>query len=135
MKKTGTELSKQEFVNLALAFVENEIIFKHGLMEKPSSNVSVLRSGQIPKSYKRFITTVVKNLVPKDHQSLLPRIFQFKDSEHAPEDGDHAEFSSDEEHIHPSNPDDEPHRKNDAKRALRSAGDEVEIDLLATNAQ
>lgn len=121
-------MSKQEHINRAIAFVENEIVFKYGLMEKPSSNVSVLRSGQIPSNYKRFICTVVHNLLPKELLPLLPKTLSRKESER--NEVERPENASDDESAS-NDLNEEPIRKTAAKRVNRHSSDEAEIDLLA----
>lgn len=125
-------MSKQEYINRAIAFVENEIVFKHGLMEKPSSNVSVLRSGQIPSNYKRFICTVVHNLLPKDYLPFLPKTLSRKDADRNGEEVEQPENLSDEEGEANDLNDEMPTRKTAAKRVNRHNPEESEIDLLVT---
>lgn len=127
----GSVLSKHEHINRVLAFVENEIVFKYGLMEKPSSNVSVLRSGQVPSNYRRFICTVVYNLLPKEHHPSLPVTLLRKDTERNGEEGEQQAYSSEEEIDGSQDLNEDLPRKAAAKRVHRSSGDDLEADMLA----
>lgn len=73
---TGRQMTKAEQVNAAIRFVDEEVIYKNDLAERPIDLASALRTDAVPQMYRRFIITVLHNLVEKGSDNLLPKHLQ-----------------------------------------------------------
>lgn len=62
----------------ALNFIDSEVIFKNDLAPGHVEGVSVLKEDLLAPSYRRFISTIVHNLVPREADSFLPEYLQRK---------------------------------------------------------
>jgi hypothetical protein len=74
------ELSPAVHVEQAISFVENEVIFKYDLAPAPVEHISVLEEDGLPPIYKKYIRTIIHNLVPKTMGAYLPRHLQWRDA-------------------------------------------------------
>lgn len=62
----------------AMNFIDSEVIFKNDLAPGHLEGVSVLKEDLLAPSYRRFITTIVHNLVPREANAFLPEYLQRK---------------------------------------------------------
>jgi hypothetical protein len=136
----------------AMDWVDSEVVMKYELGPMPPDGSPIVKSDLVLPNFKRFIVTIVHNLVPREANDYLPAYLQWKpadpndavEAQHPnEEDGleheealevDNQPMEMDEQVVEPA--EEEEPRKRSAKRKTReeeSEEDEPEIKRSRSN--